>query len=103
MKITLEIENNKEKTFSTVKMRGRILKRLLEIQDIMEEASENEVFTQEHYDLMISFICDAFGNQFTEDEFLDGMELEETYPTFAKLAEEISKRTMKKVKDTVKN
>ena len=40
MKITLEIENNKEKTFSTVKMRGRILKRLLEIQDIMEEASE---------------------------------------------------------------
>ena len=61
MKITLEIIENeevKEKEFSPVRMRGRHFKRMLEIQDVMNEASEKEVYTQEHYDLMCEYICE---------------------------------------------
>ncbi|MCR2013773.1 hypothetical protein NSB31_29400 [Bacillus cereus] len=71
MKIKLEILENGEiieKEFSTVRMRGRALKRMLEIQDIMESAAEQEIFTQEHYDLMCEYICEMFGYKFSVDE-----------------------------------
>lgn len=105
MKIALEIEKEsklEKASFSTVRMRGRALKRMLEIQDIMKEAEEAEVFTQEHYDLMCEFICELFGNQFTVDELLDGMDLEDIYPTFIELTEEVGKKTMKKVENLIK-
>lgn len=105
MKITLEVERDgqfKEVAFSTIRMRGRALKRMLEIQDVMEEADKAGVFTQEHYDLMCEFMCDLFGNQFTVDELLDGMDLEDIYPTFNKLGEEVGKKTMKKMENLIK-
>lgn len=105
MKIKLEIINNGEvevKEFSTIRMRGRALKRMLEITDIMDKAGELGVFTQEHYDLMCEFICDMFGNKFTSDELLDGMDLEEIYPTFMDLNNEIGNKTMKKMENLIK-
>lgn len=105
MKINLEIINNgdvEKKGFSTIRMRGRAFKRMLEIQDIMREAEEVGVFTQEHYDLMCEFICELFGNQFTVDELLDGIDLEDIYPTFIKLTEEVGNKTMKKVGNLIK-
>lgn len=105
MKIKLEIINNEEvqiKEFSTIRMRGRALKRMLEITDVMEKAEKSGVFTQEHYDLMCEFICEMYGNKFSIDELLDGMDLEEIYPTFMKLNEEIGNRTMKKMENLIK-
>lgn len=105
MKIKLEIIENeevKEKEFSTIRMRGRALKRMLEIQDIMVTASENDTFTEEHYDLMCEYICEMFGDKFTVDELLDGIDLDEIYPIFMKLGEEIGNKTMKKVQNLIK-
>lgn len=105
MKITLEIIEDgevKEKEFSTVRMRGRHFKRMLEIQDVMNEASKNEVYTQEHYDLMCEYICEMYGDKFTLDDLLDGMDLEDIYPTFIKLNEHIGNKTAKKMDNLIK-
>ena len=102
MKIKIEIED-KVKEFSTIRMRGRALKRMLEIQDVMQQADKEGVFTEEHYDLMCEFICEMFGNKFSTDELLDGMDLEEIYPAFSKITEEIGNKTMRKVNDLAKN
>ncbi|MEN8079430.1 hypothetical protein ABFP60_20975 [Clostridioides difficile] len=105
MKIKLEIINNGEvevKEFSTIRMRGRALKRMLEIIDVMEKAEEAGVFTQEHYDLMCEFICEMYGNKFSVDDLLDGMDLEEIYPTFMDLNTEIGNKTMKKMENLIK-
>lgn len=105
MKIKLEIIEDgkiKNKEFSTVRMRGRALKRMLEITDIMEKAGEIGVFTQEHYDLMCEFICEMFGNKFSVDDLLDGMDLEQIYPAFMHLTSEIGNKTMKKMENLIK-
>ena len=105
MKIKLEIINNGEteiKEFSTIRMRGRALKRMLEIQDVMNKADEEGIFTQEHYDLMCEYICEMFGDKFSVDELLDGMDLDDIYPTFIKLGEEIGNKTMKKMEKLIK-
>ncbi|MGN0026504.1 MAG: phage tail assembly chaperone G [Clostridium sp.] len=105
MKLKLEIIENEEvkiKEFSTIRMRGRALKRMLEISDIINEANETETFTQEHNDLMCEFICEMFGNKFTVDELLDGIYLEDLYPTFTNLTSEIGNKTMKKMDKVIK-
>lgn len=105
MKITLEIIEDgkvKEKEFSPVRMRGRHFKRMLEIQDVMNEASKNEVYTQEHYDLICEYICEMYGDKFTVDELLDGMDLEDIYPAFSKLNEYIGNKTAKKMENLIK-
>ena len=105
MNISLEIDVDGEiveRKFSTIRMRGRALKRMLEIQDVMNEAEKNGTFTSEHYDLMCEFICEIFGDKFTVDELLDGMELEDVYPTFTKITEEIGNKTMKKMDNLIK-
>lgn len=105
MKIKLEMINNGEteiKEFSTIRMRGRALKRMLEIQDVINQADEEGIFTQEHYDLMCEYICEMFGDKFSVDELLDGMDLDDIYPTFIKLGEEIGNKTMKKMEKLIK-
>lgn len=105
MKIKLELLENEEvieKEFSTIRMRGRALKRMLEIQDVMDKANEAGIFTEEHYDLMCEYICEMFGDKFSVDELLDGMDLDEIYPTFMKLGEEIGNKTMKKIEGLIK-
>lgn len=105
MNIKLEIDVDGEmveRKFSTIRMRGRALKRMLEIQDVMNVASETDSFTQEHYDLMCEFVCEMFGDQFNVDQLLDGMELEDIYPTFTKITKEIGNKTMTKMNDLIK-
>ena len=105
MKIKLEIMDNgkpKKKEFSTGRMRGRALKRMLEITDIMEQAGEAGAFTYEHYELMCQFICEMFDNKFSVDDLLDGMDLEEIYPVFTQLTTEIGNKTMKKMENLIK-
>lgn len=105
MKIKLEIFENEEvieREFSTIRMRGRALKRMLEIQDVMSKAENEGVFTQEHYDLMCEYICEMFGDKFSTDELLDGMDLDDIYPTFIKIGEEIGNKTMKKMESLIK-
>lgn len=106
MKIKLDIIINDEmveKEFSTVRMRGRALKRMLEVSDVMDKAAEANAFTQEHYDLMCEYICEMFENKFSVDDLLDGMYLEEIYPTFMKLTEEVGNKTMKRMESLIKN
>ncbi|MFR5267206.1 phage tail assembly chaperone G [Clostridium sp.] len=106
MKLKLEIEQNGEfieKEFSTPRMRGRALKRMLEVTDVLTKAQEEGLFTLEHQELMCEFICEMFGNKFTSEELLDGIELSDLYPTFMTLTETIGKKTMLKMENLLKN
>ena len=105
MKIKLEMHEGgklKKKEFSTIRMRGRALKRMLEITDIMAKTGETGAFTYEHYELMCEFICEMFGDKFSVDDLLDGMDLEEIYPVFTELSTEIGNKTMKKMENLIK-
>lgn len=106
MKIKLDIEINGEvveKEYSTIRMRGRALKRMLEVSDVMDKAGQANAFTQEHYNLMCEYICEMFGNKFSVDDLLDGMDLEHIYPTFMQLTEEVGNKTMKRMENLIKN
>lgn len=105
MKIKLEIEKDgelKKINFSTGRMRGRALKRMLEVQDVLDSAAENNSFTNDHYSLMCEYICEMFNNQFTTDELLDGADLEEIYEIFMELGKEIGNKALSKVQSVTK-
>lgn len=105
MKVKLDIVEGgevKEKSFSSMRMRGRAFMRMLQVQDILAEAEKAETFTEAHYLLMCEFICEMFENKFTVDDLLDGIDLEEVYPLFNKLGEEVGNKAMKKVSNLVK-
>lgn len=102
MKIKIEI-NDELKTFETLKLRGRAFRRLLEVQDILEDANAKGTFSTGHFDLMMEFIVECFGNKFTTEELLDGVELEDINLHFQTLAEEINEKSTKKMKNIAKN
>lgn len=106
MKLKLIKEINGEEVeheYSTGRMRGRQLKRMLEVQDVMQKAADKNEFTQEHYDLMCEFIVEIFNNQFSVDDLLDGIDLCDVYPTFTNLINDIGNKTMSKMENLIKN
>lgn len=48
-----------------------------------------EDISEKIVDMMIGFLVNIFDNQFTEDELLDGLALNELQPTFMKVVESI--------------
>lgn len=68
MKITLLI-NKEERIFEAPFISARKLKKALEISEEVQKG-----FTIEVMDITAKFMVDVYGNQFTEDELLDGFE-----------------------------
>lgn len=82
-----------DKNFEQTKFKGRILRNLLEIQNILEEREEAQEFKVEDLDIMCEFIVNTFDNQFTTDDILDNLEFHEIIVFFKQIAEEIMKKT----------
>lgn len=89
------------KVFNSVRPRGRAMQRTLSISKTISEAGEN--FTEDHYLLMCEYICEAFGNQFTADDLMDGLYQEKIFTTFQEVVEEITNRINGKMVDVAKN
>ena len=57
---------------------------------LQAQAKESGEDISEHViDMMIGFLVSIFNNQFTEEELLDGLALNELQPTFTKVVESI--------------
>jgi hypothetical protein len=107
MKIKIGFDNEdgieKIKVFESLKLKGRALRRYLEVQDVLEDADRAGTFNTSHFDLMMEFIVECFGNQFTTDELLDGVDIEDIYLHYRNLSKEIQEKTTKKMKNISKN
>lgn len=84
MKITLNIDK-KNREFVTPFISGRKLRNTFAMTKKIENYKQDETMLDE----MVNYIIDIFGNQFTLDQFYDGIEANKIIPTFAQLVEEI--------------
>lgn len=91
MKITLNIDK-KDREFATPFISGRKLRNTFAMSKKIESLKQDETMLDE----MVAYIVDIFGNQFTLDEFYDGIEANKIIPTFTNLVEEITGTMNKK-------
>ncbi len=88
--------NNSNKTFYTINFTGETFKRLLEVQALL--LKECEKLSPDTYSCFIKFICECFGNKFTENEFLKSINIEDIYPIYNQLTKAITEKMISKVK-----
>jgi hypothetical protein len=76
--ITLFIDNQ-SKTFTQPFVSGRILRRTFEVQEQMNKLLEEsggdlaKVNRVKEMELAADYVCEVFGNQFTRDQYIDGV------------------------------
>ncbi|UNC91698.1 phage tail assembly chaperone G [Candidatus Contubernalis alkaliaceticus] len=90
MEITLRVDNE-EKTFIQPFVSARILRRTFEydkkFQELLEAGAENF----ENYDrikdleLAAEYVSEVFNNQFTAEQFLDGVESYKAVPEYTRI------------------
>lgn len=83
MKIKLFI-SDEEKTFlSPGFISGRIGREAADLEEkyLMNQNGKFEETQTEVLDILVDFLCRAFGNQFTADEFYDGIDSRVMYKT----------------------
>ena len=93
MNIVLNIED-KQKNFGLKTVTGSLYRRFLEIQKVLTELEEKQLpFEIEHFDMMVAFLVQAFGNRFTEEELLDGLGADQIQLKFMEVAKDVNSRT----------
>ncbi|MGM8213571.1 phage tail assembly chaperone G [Virgibacillus sp. W0430] len=76
MKLTLLIDG-KKKIFTTSFVSARFYRKLLEYDQTIDYTDMN----LDDYDEVVGFVCNVFDNQFTVDEFYDGIPSHELIQT----------------------
>lgn len=92
LKIKLTI-NDKEKEFITPFISARKLRDTFKVQKKIENGEMNETTIDE----MADYIVDIFGNKFTQDELLDGLEGNMFMPTFTECVQNVLGQTEGKI------
>lgn len=90
MKVTLSIDG-KEKIFVAPFISGRMLRKTIEIQK-NNNMNDLDVDT---LDLLINYVVDLFGKQFTIDEFYDGIPSNQLISTVMDCLNEVIGKTVK--------
>lgn len=103
MNIVLNIDE-KQKNYGLKTVTGKLYRRFLEIQKILTELEKEQLpFEIEHFDMMVAFLVQAFGNKFTEDDLLDGLGADQIQLKFMEVAKDVSSRTQAGMKKMSKN
>lgn len=103
MNIVLNIED-KQRNFGLKTVTGSLYRRFLEIQKVLTELEEKQLpFEIEHFDMMVAFLVQAFGNRFTEEELLDGLGADQIQLKFMEVAKDVNSRTQAGMKKMSKN
>lgn len=89
IKITLRKEDGTNKTYSTDFISGKMLRRAMEIRQDLAELGEKP----EGLDEVYAYFADAFGGQFTAEEFEDGIDSRVMTDTIAKYLTAITSKT----------
>lgn len=80
MEITLRI-NGEHKTFTTDFISGRMFRRSIEMQKHFKSGTDLD---EQTLDEMVGFVVDAYGKQFTIDQFYDGIPSDQLISTITK-------------------
>ena len=75
MEVTIKI-NGKDKTFKTDFISARMFKKTEELQRRADNKEDIDL------DEVVQYIVDVFGNQFTVDEFYDGVDVADIFPIY---------------------
>lgn len=86
MELKLQI-GEKERSFSPSFISARMLRRTLEVQKKVENG-----FKLDELDLVVDYMVELFGHQFTRDEYYDGLAVERFLPQAIECIEEVMKR-----------
>lgn len=96
IEIKLEIEG-KEKIFSCTKVKGILLRKTAEVMKVFEKMS-NE-FNPDILDELVNYVVIVFNNQFSKEQFYDGIDLEEMVLTIQNVANDIMEKATSKLKN----
>ena len=84
MELTLVI-NGKEKIFHTGRITGRHVRSAIELSERLSAADTTLVLVDDY----IAWICELYGNKFTPDEYIDGIDGDKYMSTLMKTANDI--------------
>ena len=90
----------KKDTFYSKRPRGAVFQKMLLVNKTLENMGEE--MTEYELNLIAEFICQAFGDQFTVEEFLDGVYTEDIFPLYQNVCEEITKKLALKMNNVAK-
>lgn len=76
-----------DKTYEQTKILGRLVRKSLEVQDMLEEKERK--FGAKEYDEIISFIVDTYERKFTSDDVLDCLESKQIMDAFYEICSEV--------------
>lgn len=92
------IQNGKTNTYKLGDVSGSAYRKFLVVKDRTIEAIETGKYTVETYDETIDYIVSAFNNQFTANELLDSMFVQDIFLLVLQIDEEIGKKVENKMK-----
>ena len=96
--IEIELEINGEiKRFVCTKIKGILLRKTVGKIKVFE--SMDKGMDEEKLDRLADYMVDVFGNQFTREEFYDGVELDDVIVKIQKTAETIMEMVTSKIKN----
>lgn len=90
--ITLIIDNQ-SKTFTQPFVSGRILRRTFEVQEqmskLLEAAGDDlaKVNRIQEMELAADYVCEVFANQFSRDQYIDGVESHKFFDEYWRIRE----------------
>lgn len=106
MEITLKLKdengNETNKKFKSVKLTGRAVMKAMKLQDNMKNKDKNS-FNSNDLEELVEFVPLAFGDKFTEDEFIDGIGADDLIPVCVEVQEIIAEQSTKKMNNIAKN
>ena len=94
MKITLKIDGRDE-TFVAPFLSGRLYKDFFEMEKMLHGPITPDVM-----DVLIDFVCRVYGNQFTIEQYWDGVALNKVLSLIVKTISELGEMIMEDMKDT---
>ncbi len=80
MKLELRI-NGENKLFTTDFISGRMYRKLLEYDEVMNYNN----LSVDDMDKLVSLTCEVYNNQFTLDDFYDGISVDNLIPTIRRI------------------
>lgn len=80
MEITLLIDKQEKKFSISSFISARMLRKAFGLQKKLSNAE-----SEEDLDVLIDYVVDVFGNQFTRDQFYDGLHAHKVLPTIVEL------------------
>lgn len=96
IELRLEI-GGQEKVFYCTKVKGILLRRTAAVTKVFNKMTDN--FSDDVLDELIDYIVEVFNNQFTREQYYEGIPLDDTVSKIQDVAAEIMDMASSKIKN----